>query len=125
MSAYYKCEIEENGYKEAIAEPVKMPYYAYIGFIFVIIVFFIIFTLFLIKFDKIDILYFLPADSILKKSYFYFVMFGVSALALIIFSIIKVAKNDGTHFSSIFFSMFLLVFIFTLIYSIVNIVKII
>jgi len=121
MSAYYKCEIEKDGYKEDVetAEPVQLPYYAYVILVFLLIAFLTILIIFLIKYRNVDILYFVK-DGLISKKHIYFAIFGVSALALIIWSIVKVSKNDGKYVSSPAFSVVLMLFIFTLILSMVN-----
>lgn len=123
MSAYYKCEIEKDGYKEDVetAEPAKLPYYAYVILVFLLIAFLIILIIFLIKYRNLDILGFVKNPYINeRKPSVYFAIFGVSAFALIILSMVKISKNDGNYVSSPVFSVFLMLFIFTLILSIVN-----
>jgi hypothetical protein len=123
MSAYYKCEIEKDGYKEDVetAEPARLPYYAYVILVFLLIAFLIILIIFLIKYRNLDILYFVENPYINeRKPYVYFAIFGVSAFALIIMSMVKISKNDGKYLSTPAISVVMLVFIFTLILSIVN-----
>lgn len=123
MSAYYKCEIEKDGYKEDVetAEPARLPYYAYVVLVFLLIAFLIIVIMVLNNYNIADILYFVKNPIIMRnKQPIYFAIFGVSALLLIILSTIQVSKNDGKYVSSPAISVLMLVFIFTLLLSIVN-----
>ena len=123
MSAYYKCEIEKDGYKEDVetVEFARLPYYAYVVLVFLLIAFLIIVIMVLNNYNIADILYFVKNPIIMRnKQPIYFAIFGVSALLLIILSTIQVSKNDGKYVSSPAISVLMLVFIFTLLLSIVN-----
>jgi len=122
MSAYYKCEIEKDGYKEDVetTEPAKLPYYAYVVLIFLSILFFVIFIMCLIKYRDADILFFLN-DRYRNLKLIYPAILCVSAIILIIFSIIKVTIKTKNNFSPIIDFVVLLPFVSLIIFSIVKI----
>lgn len=124
MSAYYKCEIEKDGYKEdvEITEPANLPYYAYVVLIFLSIVFFVVFIMGLIKYRNVDILFFLN-DKYRNLKFIYPAILFVSAIILIIFSIIKVTVNAKNSFSPIIDFVVLLPFVSLIIFSIVKILN--
>ncbi len=123
MSAYYKCEIEKDGYKKEVEtiEPAKLPYYAYVVLIFLSILFFVIFIMSLIKYRDVDILFFLN-DRYRNLNLIYPAILFVSAIILIIFSIIKVTIKTKNSFSPIIDFVVLLPFVSLIIFSIVKIV---
>jgi hypothetical protein len=122
MSAYYKCEIEKDGYKKDVetTEPAKLPYYAYVVLIFLSILFFVIFIMCLIKYRDVDILFFLN-DRYRNLKLIYPAILCVSAIILIIFSIIKVTIKTKNNFSPIIDFVVLLPFVSLIIFSIVKI----
>jgi hypothetical protein len=122
MSAYYKCEIDKDGYKEdaETTEPAKLPYYAYVVLIFLSILFFVIFIMSLIKYLDVDILFFLN-NRFRNLNLIYPAILCVSAIILIIFSIIKVTIKTKNIFSPIIDFVVLLPFVSLIIFSIVKI----